>query len=88
MDTLGDTENHVTGGTVTITKGTTTNVQPVAVVNHAGAMTIPDVQVGQWSIAVELYDNKGADIYSGTGQAIVIQNQTTLAHIQVNQNTG
>jgi hypothetical protein len=47
--------------------------------NHVGATNFSDIQVGQWSLAIQLFDGNGAELYRGVGAASVILNQTTTA---------
>lgn len=83
-----DAADNIASGTVTITKGTITHVLPITITNHTGSVAFEGIQVGTWSITVQLFDAEGLEIYSGSGEAVVIKNQITTVTIQVEHNTG
>jgi hypothetical protein len=88
IDTTGCAEQNLASGQVTISKGSLTQAQTITIIDHAGSVTFQNLQVGTWAIAVQLFDEAGAEIYSGSSEASVVKNQTTVAHIRVNHNTG
>jgi hypothetical protein len=88
LTTTGSPEQNIASGSVTINKGDLSQSQNVAIEDHTGTVTFPDIQVGQWSIAVQLFDSAGVEIYNGTGKADVKHNQTTAVAIKVDHLTG
>jgi len=88
VDVSGTPADNAVTGRVTVTKGALTQTQNLTLANHTGTVTFTGVQVGVWSIAVQLFDQQGTEIYSGTGTATVNKDQTTTVTIAVNHNTG
>jgi len=88
MDLSGSATNNIASGSVTITKDAVTQTQTVVIANHTGSVTFADIQVGQWTTTVQLFDAAGAAIYSGAGTAAVSLAQTTTLNVQVSPNTG
>ncbi len=80
--------NNIASGTVTISKESITHVLPITISNHTGSVTSGKIQVGKWHILVELFDNKGAKIYEGQGEADIKKDQTTTVTIKVEELTG
>lgn len=85
---LDAASDNIATGKVTITKGNITQVLPITITGHTGSVAFSAVQVGHWSIQVQLFDADGVEIYSGDGTAVVAKNATTTATIRVNHNTG
>lgn len=83
-----DAADNIASGTVTISKGSLTHALPIRIANHTGSVSFEGIQVGTWSITVQLFDAEGVEIYSGIGEAVVTKNQTTTVTIQVDHNTG
>jgi hypothetical protein len=83
-----DAADNIASGNVTITKGHITQVLPITITGHTGTVAFNGIQVGHWNIQVQLFDDDGVEIYSGTGDAVVHKDQTTTVTIQVNHNTG
>jgi len=80
--------DNIVSGTVTLSKEAITQVQRIIISNHTGSVSFEGIQVGNWTIRVQLYDPNGTEIYSGEGTAVVHKNQTTTATIRVDHNTG
>ena len=83
-----DAADNIATGQVTVTKGALTHVLPITITDHSGTVTFAGIQVGHWNILVQLFDVDGAEIYTGTGEAIVTKNATTTVTIRVEHNTG
>ena len=83
-----DAADNIATGQVTVTKGALTHVLPITITDHSGTVTFAGIQVGHWDILVQLYDEGGAEIYTGTGEAIVTKDETTTVTIRVEHNTG
>lgn len=80
--------DEIASGQVTISKGSWAQTLPIAIANHTGSISFEGVQVGKWNIQVQLFDQTGAEIYSGSGEAMVTRNATTSVTIRVNHHTG
>jgi hypothetical protein len=80
--------DEVASGKVTITKGVLTQILPISITSHTGSVLFESIQVGTWTIIVQLFDKDGVEIYSGSGEAVVSVNTTTCVSIRVNHNTG
>ena len=65
-----------------------THVLPITITDHSGTVTFAGIQVGHWDILVQLFDEGGVEIYTGTGEAIVTKDATTTVTIRVEHNTG
>lgn len=78
----------IVSGTVTITKDAMTYQKPVTINDHQGSASFNDIQVGNWSISISLYDSDGIEIYTGTGTALVEKDDTTYVTVTVDENTG
>ena len=83
-----DAADNIATGQVTVTKGALTHVLPITITDHSGTVTFAGIQVGHWDILVQLYDEGGAEIYTGIGEAIVVKGETTTVTIRVEHNTG
>ena len=83
-----DAADNIATGQVTITKGALTHVLPITITDHSGTVTFAGIQVGHWDILVQLFDEGGVEIYTGTGEAIVTKDATTTVTIRVEHNTG
>jgi len=88
IDISGTPADNIAMGRVTISKGSLTQAQEVAIANHSGTVTFSDVQAGKWMISIQLFDQDGTEIYSGSGEGIVAKNLTTVVSVQVSQNSG
>ena len=84
---LSSAEN-IASGKVTIKKGSLTRFLPITIENHTGTVQFDDLQVGIWSILIQLFDADGIEIYTGEGGAEVLVGATVTVTITVIENTG
>ena len=66
---------------VRISQSTLSYSKTVEFSSHYARLSFPRIEIGEWQIEVELFDNAGTTIYIGEGIAQVENNSTTTTEI-------
>lgn len=73
----------VASGTVTITKDAETVTKPVSFIGSEATVKFNDIDIGRWTVSIELRDAASAVLYSGSAEADVTESAVTTVTIDV-----
>jgi Tol biopolymer transport system component len=80
-------DDTVINGKATISQEDIAQEKPVVINGQTGSVTFSGLPAGTWTISAHLFNHVGAEIYTGTGDAIVTKGQITEIFIPVNRKT-